>query len=68
MTKYYVNTNAQDSGDHEVHEEGCSFMPAPQHQKYLGNFTNCHDAVREARKYYPSADGCFYCSKACHSS
>jgi len=24
---YYVNTNAQANGDHEVHKEGCTKMP-----------------------------------------
>jgi hypothetical protein len=27
MSRYYVNKNAQENGDHEVHTTGCSFMP-----------------------------------------
>jgi hypothetical protein len=28
MALYYVNNNAQSNGDHEVHKEGCSWMPS----------------------------------------
>lgn len=66
MTKYYVNKNAQDNGDHEVHESGCGWLPSRENRRYLGEFTTCAPAVRKAKKYYPKADGCFYCSKACH--
>ena len=68
MPKYYVNKNAQANGDHEVHKESCSRMPLGQNAKYLGIFNNCHDAVAEAKKYYPKADGCYYCSNECHTS
>jgi hypothetical protein len=52
MSRYYVNKNAQDNGDHEVHKDGCSYMPEPENRKYLGEFSNCHDAVREAKRHY----------------
>ncbi len=69
MPVYYVNKNAQSNGDHEVHTEECSFLPDSQNGKYLGTFSNCHDAVREAKKHYPeTADGCYYCCKPCHTS
>jgi hypothetical protein len=68
MSSYYVNTQPQSSGDHEVHESTCSYLPDVQNRKYLGLFSNCHGAVQEAKKYYPTADGCYFCSKACHSS
>jgi hypothetical protein len=66
MARYYVNKNAQPSGDHEVHKEGCSFMPAAENRLYLGDFSSCHPAVREAEKYYTSADGCYFCCKDCN--
>lgn len=47
---YYVNTNAQSNGDHEVHKDGCSHMPGVLNRKFLGSFTNCRDAVIEAKK------------------
>jgi hypothetical protein len=67
MAKYYMNKNAQSNGDHEVHKEGCSHMPKPQNQKYLGMFNSCHAAVQEAKKWDPMADGCYYCSRECHT-
>jgi hypothetical protein len=68
MASYYVNKNEQSNGDHEVHREGCSWMPAAQNRLYLGEFQTCHGAVREARKYYGQVNGCYYCSNACHTS
>ena len=67
MTKYYVNKNAQDNGDHEVHRTGCSYLPEPQNRQYLGQFSNCRDAVTEAKKTYSQSNGCYYCSKECHT-
>ena len=67
MAKYYVNKNAQSNGDHEVHTPGCSFMPDPENRLYLGDFTNCKDAVKEAKKHYAQSNGCYYCSKECHT-
>jgi len=64
---YYVNKNAQDSGEHEVHREGCSYLPAVENRHYLGDFATCHPAVAEARKHYTNVDGCFYCSRECHT-
>ncbi|MGS2738735.1 hypothetical protein [Sinomicrobium sp. M5D2P17] len=67
MPKYYVNKNAQPNGDHEVHKEGCKWMPKTENRIYLGNHNDCHSAVREARKYYRQVNGGYYCSKACHT-
>ena len=63
--KYYVNRNAQSNGDHEVHQENCRYFPS--NAKYLGEFSNCKDAVNEAKKTYSTADGCKTCSPTCHS-
>lgn len=65
---YYANTVAQSNGDHEVHDENCSYLPSPGHRKYLGEFESCRDAVKEAKKQYSKADGCRYCSPNCHTS
>ncbi len=67
MTRYDVNKNAQANGDHEVHESGCSFLPAAENRIYLGEFSNCRDAVAEARRHYWRCNGCYYCSRACHT-
>lgn len=68
MPSYYVNKNAQSNGDHEVHTDDCSYLPNSQNRLYLGYFSNCHDAVKEAKKTYPQSNGCYYCSYACHTS
>ena len=66
--RYYVNKNAQANGDHEVHTASCAFLPDPDNRLYLGDFTNCRDAVKEAKKHYRQSDGCYYCSPECHTS
>lgn len=68
-SKYYVNTRAQANGDNEVHKEGCASMPAVENRMYLGEFTSCEGAVKEAKKTYPkTANGCKHCSNACHTT
>lgn len=72
MPKFVLNKNAQQNGDHEVHNAtaGCSYMPAPANQIDLGIHTTCHDAVAYAKRLYPNnrINGCYYCCKACHTS
>ena len=67
--KYYVNNNAQPrSGDHEVHQENCGWLKRAVSTTYLGEFTNCHGAVIEAkRRGYSTANGCKFCAEACHT-
>ncbi|MCY4642009.1 MAG: hypothetical protein OXC41_04855 [Gammaproteobacteria bacterium] len=68
MANYWVNDNAQDNGDHEVHKEGCPYLPQIISKTYLGNFFSCSNAVAEARKKYPTSDGCATCIPECHTS
>jgi len=68
MKHYYVNKNAQSNGDHEVHTEDCKNCPDSINRKYLGYYDNCQDAVLEAKKHYPKSNGCYYCSRECHTS
>ncbi|NMH87655.1 hypothetical protein [Flavivirga algicola] len=67
MTNYYANKRAQLNGDHEVHTGECLFLPHDKNRKHLGEFGNCHDAVKEAKKHYSLVNGCYYCSKDCHT-
>ena len=67
MADYYVNKNAQPTGEHEVHTSTCPYLPNQNNRQYLGTFYNCKDAIAEAKKYYSNVDGCFYCSKECHT-
>lgn len=66
MDYYYVNKNAQPTGEHEVHKSTCGRLSNTDNLIGLGYFFNCADALREARKYYNNVDGCFYCCLACH--
>lgn len=65
---YYVNKNQQANGDHEVHELNCRYLPDLENRIYLGDFSNCKDAVRKAKEYYSQSNGCYYCSYECHTS
>lgn len=66
--RYLINKNAQYNGDHEVHNETCNHLPNLENRKYLGNFSNCRDAVDEAKKLDSDADGCYWCCNECHTS
>lgn len=68
MPRYYVNKVAQSNGDHEVHTEDCRYLPSDQNRIYLGVFSSCADAVREAKKHYRQSNGCYTCSRGCHTS
>ena len=64
---YYVNDNAQPNGDHEVHEDGCSWLDLAISKSHLGLFETCHPAVEVAKEKYPQSNGCAHCSSACHT-
>ena len=65
---FYVNRQSQSNGDHEVHKADCPYLPNAENRIYLGDFTTCYGAVQEARKYYSQVNGCYYCSRDCHTS
>jgi hypothetical protein len=66
MERYYVNDNAQNSGDHEVHKDGCYYLSLAKSTTYLGYHSSCKTAVTEAKKYYSQSDGCAFCSPDCN--
>ena len=66
MTNYIMNINSQSNGDHKIHKMTCDRLPNLGNRLYLGDFQSCHDAVREAKKYDPEADGCLHCSPECN--
>ncbi len=65
--KYYVNKQRQITGEHEVHTEDCTFLPAEENRIYIGKFSHCRDALKAAREHFDNVDGCYYCSNECHS-
>lgn len=64
--RFYVNKQAQPTGEHEVHRATCSHLPGIEHRQYLGDFLTSQEAVREAKKYYLCVDGCYYCCPESH--
>jgi hypothetical protein len=72
MPNFIINSNAQSSGDHEVHNTttGCSYMPAASSQIDLGYHPNCQSAVADAKRRWSNnrINGCYYCANACHTS
>ena len=66
---YCVNIKAQDNGDHEVHREDCQYWPDERNRLHLGGFMNCEPAVKKAKEIYPTtANGCYWCSRDCHTT
>lgn len=58
---YYVCTKSQKNGDYEVHLGSCQHKPKSKNSIFLGFFISEQAAVEEAKKIYPSANGCSYC-------
>ena len=69
MAKYYVNNNAQSSGEREVHKEGvgCPYLPLIISKIDLGEHSTCQSALAKAKLYYHNVDGCKSCVPECHS-
>lgn len=68
MARYIVNKNSDEKGRHEVHREAaCNHLPLSHNRLFVGNFETCGPAKAEAKKMYPTADGCAYCCPACHT-
>jgi hypothetical protein len=65
MVLYYVNRDAQDNDVHIVHKTGCWQAPVVENRLYLGVFSNCRDALRKAKEYYPPSNGCADCCREC---
>ena len=65
MAQYVVNNKSQTGGEHEVHKEGCTYFPSDFIR--LGDHSSCHTAVTKAKQHYNNVDGCYWCSRACHT-
>lgn len=66
MELYCINTNAQPTGEHEVHTSNCALGPSIENRINLGFFHNSSEAIKEAKRYYNNVDGCFYCCPENH--
>lgn len=67
MPKFYLNNNAQDNGDHEVHKEDCFYLQFVVSITDLGMHDHCFTAVARAQTIQKTADGCKTCLEDCHS-
>lgn len=70
MSHYIVNKNAQDSGEHEIHnEDSCAHLPNFENRISTGYFNRCEDAVVAAKERWPDSkfDGCMHCCPDCHN-
>lgn len=63
---FYVNKNAQPTGEHEVHRSDCYWLPDAENRIYLGSFLTSAEAIRKAKTYYTNVDGCAYCCPESH--
>ncbi len=68
MPRYYINTQPEANGNHEVHQADCNLLPDEAHRFFLGFFNRCSDALKEAKTHYPQVNGCYYCSNECCNS
>jgi len=70
MPNFCVNRNAQDNGDHEVHDVSKQnwCLPAASARVDLGWHTSCRDAVRVAKGSFSQVNGCHWCATECHTS
>lgn len=62
-----MNKNAQSTGEHEVHQATCGWIPDVENRVYLGEFLTSKQAVVEAKKYYTYVDGCAHCCPESHT-
>lgn len=66
--EYIVNTQAQASGEHEVHKvDACNNLPDWSHRKALGEHGSCEGAMKIAQLLYSQVDGCKHCCLECHT-
>lgn len=67
MNYFYLNRNADQNGNNEVHTDSCSWLPAPENRYPLGYFINGIEAVNYAKSIgWSNADGCFFCANEAH--
>lgn len=67
MQHYYIDTKEKSNGEHEIHVPRCTYLPEPDHRIYLGTFSSCNDALREAKAHYDKSNGCRWCCSDCHT-
>lgn len=59
MPSYYVDRRPQADGHHQVHAQGCPYLPL--YRLHLGDFVQGAAALREAQRHYAPAAACRHC-------
>ncbi len=68
-SSFCVNRNAQQTGEHEVHnlDASCPHLPKPDNRRDLGSHPSCGEAIIAASELYENVDGCAYCAPKCNT-
>ncbi|MCP3964919.1 MAG: hypothetical protein GY750_11045 [Lentisphaerae bacterium] len=61
MKKHYSISKGSKEDQHEVHTEGCKYLPDVFNREYLGYYSTPQEAVDEANLRHGSTQGCGYC-------
>jgi len=61
VSRYYVNRRRQKTGEHEVHVDGCPWLPVRKNRIELGEFGTCQQAIEAASAKFAKVDGCWHC-------
>ena len=66
---YYFYNQVDKNNNHEVHKESCEYLPSPLNRTFIGYESDCRSALRRAKRDNPGKtfDGCYWCSRACHT-
>lgn len=64
MAEFYIETKANETGEHRVHSSTCSSMPAKESMRYLGAFSNAQAPVYKASNRYLKVSTCPKCLAA----
>lgn len=67
MIPYYCGVKANQKGIFKVHAEGCSYLQTKEKYIFLGQFNDCHQALKSAKLKHPYRmfDGCRHCTPDC---
>ncbi|MEB2775167.1 hypothetical protein SYJ56_07600 [Algoriphagus sp. D3-2-R+10] len=64
MKFFYLSSNPNDNGLHEVHDRECEHIPNPYDRDYLGPFNTGKEALRKALTIKKKVELCEYCCKS----
>ncbi|MGE0078610.1 MAG: hypothetical protein AB7S48_12185 [Bacteroidales bacterium] len=68
MDIFYIDLKSKDEGVYEMHRSKCTHLPNTENRYYLGLFSTCKEAIKEAKKAFPQTKGCEHCCNSCNIS